>query len=166
MPRQSTYSCEGEHDAVTSPLPDGERDESLEAIRRDEESATRPAELFYPNVAEFVADRFIYFVPRPTPESGRVWCPSWYADAQALSRLDSLWRAWETLRWDGALGMSNWWLHHVDPHLSVLMDPVTGPFAGCADGHRRSEPLPIDEVPDGLFDQHTTPRSNDPFSLD
>lgn len=41
MPRQSTYSCEGEHDAVTSPLPDGERDESLEAIRRDEESATR-----------------------------------------------------------------------------------------------------------------------------
>lgn len=46
------------------------------------------------------------------------------------------------------------------------MDPVTGPFAGCADGHRRSEPLPIDEVPDGLFDQHTTPRSNDPFSLD
>lgn len=92
---------------MTSPLPDGERDESLEAIRRDEESATRPAELFYPNVAEFVADRFIYFVPRPTPESGRVWCPSWYAHAQALSRLDSLWRAWETLRWDGALGMSN-----------------------------------------------------------
>ncbi|WP_442816950.1 hypothetical protein [Streptomyces sp. NBC_01445] len=20
-----------------------------------------------------------------------------------------MWRAWETLRWDGALGMSNWW---------------------------------------------------------
>ncbi|MCX5079431.1 DUF4913 domain-containing protein [Streptomyces sp. NPDC001939] len=151
---------------MTSSPPDGERDESLEDIRMDEESATRPAELYYPNVAEFVADRFIYFVPRPTPESGRVWCPSWFRHAQALSRLDSMWRAWETLRWDGALGMSNWWLHHVDPHLSALLDPVTGPFAGCADGHRTSEPLPIEQVPDGLFAPHATPSAKDPFSLD
>ncbi|MFF1398055.1 DUF4913 domain-containing protein [Streptomyces sp. NPDC058287] len=67
-------------------------------------------------------------------------CSSWFRHAQALSRPDSLWRAWETLRWDGALGMSNWWLHHVDPHLSALLDPVTGAFAGCGDGHRTSDP--------------------------
>ncbi|MFB7708390.1 DUF4913 domain-containing protein [Streptomyces sp. NPDC056105] len=65
-----------------------------------------------------------------------------------------------------SLGMSNWWLHHVDPHLSALLDPVTGPFAGCADGHRTSEPLPIEQVPDGIFAPHTAPSAKDPFSLD
>ncbi|RSM73304.1 hypothetical protein DL991_31650 [Amycolatopsis sp. WAC 01375] len=36
--------------------------------------------------------------------------------------------------------MSNWWLHHVDPHVRALMDPVTGPFAQCVDGHQPDEP--------------------------
>ncbi|QNE79061.1 DUF4913 domain-containing protein [Streptomyces finlayi] len=134
-------------------------------IRRDEEDTARPAELFYPNVGEFVADRFIYFVPCPTPESGRTWCPEWYRHAEALSRLDAIWRAWEALRWDAGLGMSNWWLHHVDPHVGALLNPVTGPFARCADGHQTPEPLPMATPPEGLFTDQRSPVSRDPFAL-
>ncbi|MEU3982761.1 DUF4913 domain-containing protein [Streptomyces sp. NPDC026672] len=157
---------------MTSPLHDEERDETAEEvrrdaeIRRDEEGAARPAELFYPHVAEFVENRFIYFVPRPTPESGRVWCPEWYRHPEALSRLDSVWRAWEALRWDAGLGMSNWWLHHADPHVRALTDPVTGPFARCVDGHEGHDPLPIATPPEGLFTDQRSPVSKDPFALD
>ncbi|MET7620347.1 DUF4913 domain-containing protein [Streptomyces sp. NPDC005408] len=151
---------------MTSPLPDEERNESAQDIRRDEESAARPAELWYPNVAEFVSDRLAYFVPSPTVNSGRVWCPQWFRHPVALSRLDSLWRAWEALRWDAGLGMSSWWIHHFDPHLHALLDPVTGPFARCTDGHQSDEPLPLDPVPEGLFERNTWPPSKDPFALD
>ncbi|GGJ26140.1 DUF4913 domain-containing protein [Streptomyces brasiliensis] len=151
---------------MTAPLHDEERDETAEDIRRDEENAGRPAELFYPNVGEFVEDRFIYFVPRPTPRSGRVWCPEWYRHAEALARLDAVWRAWEALRWDPGLGMSNWWLHHADPHVRALTDPVTGPFARCVAGHQDHEPLPIATPPEGLFTDQRSPVSRDPFALD
>ncbi|MEU1405139.1 DUF4913 domain-containing protein [Streptomyces sp. NPDC005728] len=151
---------------MTSPVHDEERGESAEDIRREEANAARPGELWYPNVAEFVSDRFIYLVSRPTPESGRVWCPEWYRHAQALSRLDSVWRAWENLRWDPGLGMSSWWTHHADPHMRALTDPVTGPFARCVDGHRQPEPLPIAEPPEGLFSDQRPPSIRDPFALD
>lgn len=152
---------------MTAPRPGEERDESAEEIRLDEESVGRPAELFYPNVAEFVSDRFIHLISPPTPESGRVWCSSWFRHAEALSRLDSLWRAWENLRFDPALGMANWWTHYADPHVRALMDPHTGPFVRCADGHQPNGPLPVDPVPDGLFtDDRNKPMSDDPLALD
>ena len=141
------------------------QDESLDDIRRDEENAARPAELYYANVLDFVTDRLAYLVPRPAPGSGRIWCPRWFAHAQALNRLDSIWRAWEMLRFDPALGLSNWWVHHADPHLRALMDPVTGPFARCVDGHQSDEPLPLEPAPEGLFTDQRWLSSKDPFAL-
>ncbi|MGV0111135.1 DUF4913 domain-containing protein [Arthrobacter sp. CP30] len=32
----------------------------------------------------------------------------------AVSRLNALWRAWETLRLDPGTGMSDWWRIHAD----------------------------------------------------
>lgn len=155
---------------MTAAHPDGERDESAEDIRLDEESVGRPAELFYPNVGEFVTDRLVHFIPRPTPGSGLVWCPSWFRHAQALSRLDSVWRAWENLRFDPALGMANWWNHYLDPTMRALMDPVAGPFARCVDGHRDHELLPVEPAPEQLFDDQrdkwTWPLADDPLALD
>ncbi len=153
---------------MTSPGPDEVRDESAEDIRRDEESVGRPAELFYPSVAEFVTERLVHFYPRPTPESGQVWCSSWFRHAPALSRLDSIWRAWEHLRFDPAVGMSNWWTNYADPNMRALMDAVTGPFARCVNGHQDPEPLPLDRAPEGLFrDQRVTwPLATDPLALD
>lgn len=143
-------------------------EEPVDDIRSDEEQFARPAELFYGNVHEFVVDRFAYFFTRPAPGTGQVWCPEWYRHAQALSRLDSIWRAWEHLRFDPAFGMSNWWVHHVDPNMRALLDPVTGPFARCAGGHQPAEPLPVMTAPDGLFtDQRLSGLPFvDPFSLD
>ncbi|MDX2937170.1 DUF4913 domain-containing protein [Streptomyces ipomoeae] len=151
---------------MASPAHDGERDESAEDIRRDEEDAARPAALYYPNVAEFVSDRLVHFVSRPAPGSGRVWCPEWYRHAEALSRLDSVWRAWEALRWDPGLGMSTWWAHHLDPNMRALMDPVTGPFVHCAEGHQGSLPLPMVPPPEGLFWDQRGPDSRNPLALD
>ena len=71
-----------------------------------------------------------------------VWCPQWYKHVEALSRVDSLWRAWEYLRGEGALGMSIWWIHHADPHMRMLMAP-NGAFKKCTyDGHAARPELP------------------------
>lgn len=152
---------------MTSPPPDEEWDESLEDIRQDEESAARPAQLYYANVVEFVTEQLAPTVARPTPDSGRVWCPRWFAHAEAIARLEALWRAWEYSRYDAALGISNWFTHHLDPHLRALLDPVTGPFARCVDGHQRHEPLPLEPAPEGMFEKYPwSPPSNDLFALD
>ena len=148
-------------------LPGEEGGESPAEIRQDELGTAGQGQLFYSNVLEFVADRFRYFVRVSGPDSGRVWCPSWFRHPEALSRLDSVWRAWEFLRFDPALGMSNWWLHHADPHVQALMDPVTGPFAHCVDGHQPEVPLPLDDAPDGVFlDQRLKwLQTSNPFDL-
>ncbi|HEV7651066.1 MAG TPA: DUF4913 domain-containing protein [Actinophytocola sp.] len=153
---------------MTPPLPGEEQDEPVEDIRQDEMDAARAANLHYASVLDFVTDRFVHLVPLSPPGSGQVWCPEWYRHAQAISRLDSVWRAWETLRFDPALGMSNWWVHHADPHMRALMDPVTGPFAQCTDGHRADVPLPLVPPPPGVFaDQRDAwVQSGDPFALD
>ncbi len=108
-------------------------------------------ELFYPHVAAFVEDRLVYLYARRLGQQF-VWCPEWYRHAEALSRLDSLWRAWEHLRLDPALGMSVWWRDHADPNMRALLDP-DGPFAACRGQHSEYPipPLPVEEPPAGLF---------------
>ncbi|MCK1820963.1 DUF4913 domain-containing protein [Streptomyces sp. XM83C] len=159
------------HDGGPNVTPDGIPHEEEPApasddIRRDEEDGVRAEDLFYANVVEFFTDRLCHLLSPPPPGSGRVWCPEWYRHAQAVSRLDAVWRAWEMLRFDGALGISNWWLHHADPHWRALTDPVTGPFAHCADGHGTAESLPHVPPPEGIFTDQRQWRSRDPFALD
>lgn len=36
--------------------------------------------------------------------------------------MEAIWRAWEHLRLEPALGVSTWSLNHADPHMRVLMD--------------------------------------------
>jgi len=152
---------------MAAQLPGEESGESPAEIQQDELGTANEGQLYYSNVLEFVADRFRYLVPLSGPDSGRVWCPSWFRHAQALSRLDSVWRAWEFLRFEPSLGMSNWWLHHVDPHVRALTDPVTGPFAQCVNGHQSDEPLPLDDAPDGLFNDQRLKwlQTSNPFDL-
>ncbi|MGW4485503.1 DUF4913 domain-containing protein [Amycolatopsis sp. NPDC004368] len=157
-----------EMDTVGS-LPDDDADKSANDILEEEKARDGSAKLFYGNVNEFVTERLVYLYARPLSQSGSVWCPEWYRHAEALSRLDSIWRAWENLRLDPGLGMSAWWLHHADPNMRVLLDPVTGPFASCVDGHHHVEPLPVMTPPEGLFyDQRTEgdPLGGHPLSLD
>ena len=67
----------------------------------------------------------------------RIWCRGWREHPEAVARLSALWLAWEaTAISSSRFAWSDWWLHHLDPHMAVLMDPA-GPFQGCSvtEGH-------------------------------
>ena len=129
------------------------RDAGLE----DPEGAEEP-ELYYPDVAAFVAQQLAPLWRRSLEGHHRTWCPQWWRHAEAISRFEALWRAWEHLRLDPATGMSVWFRDHADPHMAVLLD-ADGPFKGCSadKGHTgRLQPLPVDDPPPGLFAEPTT----------
>lgn len=110
--------------------------------------------MIYPNVAEFVRNTLATTFRRQiNVDAGVTWCPQWWKHAEAISRLDALWRAWEFLRLDEDTGMSVWWRDHADHHMSVLLS-AEGPFKGCSpDGGHRSKlvPLPCEEPPRDLL---------------
>ncbi|OPC77549.1 hypothetical protein B4N89_44490 [Embleya scabrispora] len=132
-------------------------DESEPPVGRDDANAApQPEKMFFSSVEVFVTEYLAPLLRRRLNRSLAVWCPSWWAHPEAVARLTSLWRAFEYLRRDAALGSSIWWTHHADPHLRVLMDPDIGPFAVCdpRDGHSGSPlpALPLTPVPPGLLD--------------
>lgn len=65
------------------------------------------------------------------------WCAKWWRHPEVVTRLDAIWRAWESLRQDAATGMSTWFRDHGDYHMAVITS-VDGPLAGCTtgEGHR------------------------------
>lgn len=137
-----------------------DRDEDTaeaDAVDVDDASAA-PAggrRLYYGSVDEFVREYLRHVYKRRISGDGRtrVWAAEWWRYDEAVIRLEALWRAWEHLRTDAALGMSVWWRDHADHHMPDLMDP-DGPFAGAegpANGCKRGEPLPYAPPPGGLF---------------
>jgi hypothetical protein len=94
-------------------------------------------DLVYSSAVEFFAELLAQSYVREVNEGAAfAWCPEWYKHPEALIRMESIWRAWEHLRLEPALGISTWWLNHADPHMRVLMDKE-GPFKKCAyDGHK------------------------------
>lgn len=86
------------------------------------------------------------------PQGGVVWRADWWRSAEAVSRLEALWRAWEHLRLDPGTGMSAWWRDHADHHMEVLLSP-DGPFKGLAtvSSNRAGEQLPYERPPEGFF---------------
>jgi hypothetical protein len=67
--------------------------------------------------------------------------------------MEAIWRAWEHLMLEPALGISTWFLNHADPHMRVLMDKE-GPFKKCAyDGHQSRRPSGLASLP------HTEPEA-------
>lgn len=99
-------------------------------------NGTAEPKLFYPDpLAFFRGTLGPSYVREVNNGSEFVWCSHWYKHPEALVRVEAMWRAWEYLRLDGALGASTWWINHADPHMSMLMAP-NGPFKKCVyDGH-------------------------------
>jgi hypothetical protein len=93
--------------------------------------------LVYPDPIVFFTDLLApSYVRGVNNGSEFLWCPEWYKHPEALARMECIWRAWEHLRLEPALGLSIWWLHHADPHMSILMSPG-GPFRKCGyEGHK------------------------------
>ncbi|MCY9785700.1 DUF4913 domain-containing protein [Nocardiopsis sp. EMB25] len=109
------------------------------------------AELYYGSVDEFVREVILPMYRRKVGARGsRRWSAEWWRSAEAVSRLEALWRSWENLRLDGATGMSTWWRDHADYQMNILFDP-DGPFGRSEDENKPGAPLPYTPPPPGLF---------------
>lgn len=109
-----------------------------------------PPEPYFPDLMTFVRDYLAPMYRRALSGPAVTWCPQWWNHAEAIARLEALWRAWEFLRLDPHTGMSVWFRDHADHHMSVLLN-ADGPFKGCKpDKHGdRLEPLPTAPPLDG-----------------
>ena len=113
---------------------------------------------FYPDVAAFVAGFLAPTYAHDWEAMDREfkWCSQWWLHVEAVVRLEAMWRAWEALRLDPALGASTWLLHHGDPGMAALTKPH-GTFHRCSpEAHRVWEPLPVIPPPPGMFDHIVT----------
>ncbi|TAL42985.1 MAG: DUF4913 domain-containing protein [Salinibacterium sp.] len=102
----------------------------------------------------FVEEYLVLIYRRDLDMPSLRWCPEWFKHAEAIARLEAMWRAWELLRLDPGEGASNWWLAHCDPHMRVLLSE-SGPFRNCKNGKHaeaRSLPLPVVHPPKGVFE--------------
>ena len=134
-------------------------DELVDVDVGNDAAASGEPQLFYASVEEFVREQLAPMYRRSLDGSERTWCPEWWRHAEAISRLEALWRAWEHLRLDPATGMSVWFRDHADHHMAILLDS-NGPFKRCSAerGHveRQLDPLPLVEPPEGLFPTQRT----------
>ncbi len=105
--------------------------------------------LAYPNCAVWLVE---YLLPNYVRKAGsHVWCSSWFEHPEAITRVEGLWRSWETMRWDGGTGMSVWWRDYADVHMQILLSP-DGPFFNCRIDHDLPEPFALNAPPPGTFD--------------
>ena len=86
---------------------------------------------FFGSLLEFVVEHFGPVYARNTSPTVR-WCASWWDHAEAIYRLEALWRTWELYRLEPRLGIASWLRDYLDPQLSQLTSP-TGPFASCTE---------------------------------
>jgi hypothetical protein len=125
-----------------------------EYLESDSVTEASGPELIFTTLVEFVEEYVSNIMRLPDDGAPLAWCPSWWAHPEAVVRLSTMWRSMEYLAGDPALGMSVWWRDHVDPHMRMLRDPLTGPFAACqrARTHVDQPTLPTDVPPDEMFD--------------
>jgi hypothetical protein len=115
-------------------------------------------ELFYPTLEAFIEDYLVLVYRRALSGPSVTWCPEWWRHAEAIIRLDALWRAWETLRLEPGTGMSVWLRDHADHHMPILLD-ADGPFKGCEPGAHSARPLaplPFTPPPPGVVSKHAS----------
>lgn len=142
---------------VSEEFADAFGDEEEQSPAGGHSHAEPEPELVYSSAVEFFADLLAQSYVREVNEGAAyAWCPEWYKHPEALIRMEAIWRAWEHLRLEPALGVSTWWLNHADPHMRILMDKE-GPFKKCAyDGHKTPtsdrSALPHKAPEAGIFD--------------
>ena len=106
---------------------------------------------FFGSLLEFVVEHFCPVYARPTSPTVR-WCASWWDHAEAIYRLEALWRSWEAYRLEPRLGIASWLRDYLDPQLRELTSP-TGPFASCTtDRHSPVKALLTNQPPEAYLD--------------
>lgn len=115
-----------------------------------EQAADDEHPMLYANSADWLAG---YLLPmwRRGPEAR--WCTKWWLHAEAYTRIEALWRAWEALRYEGPLGIATWLLNFCDPLMRELTSP-SGPFRKCHPITGEHDQLPawtVEPPPEGIF---------------
>lgn len=148
----------------------GDLEVRLADRRASGSSTTSPAEdpdaepadtdLLYPTLEDWVIGHFARVYVRPTGGPFR-WCAQWWAHAEAITRLQALWRTWEALRVE-PLGMDVWLRERLDWHLPQLLS-ATGPFASCTPTrHTATKDLVTVPAPTGWWDAAPQPPPGPP----
>lgn len=133
--------------------------DQVEPIFEDHTHDAEPQNL-YDSVDAFVAGFLVQVYARKVDalKTGFRWCPKWWEHAEAVSRLEALWKAFEILRLDPGTGAAVWWRDYCDPTMSALCDS-DGAFRQCSPTEHQVQPdLPI-EAPPGWF---SSARDTDP----
>ena len=105
---------------------------------------------FFGSLLEFVVEHFGPVYARNTSPTVR-WCASWWDHAEAIYRLEALWRSWELYRLEPRLGIASWLREFLDPQLRELTSP-TGPFASCTeDRHSPVKALLTNQPPEAYL---------------
>lgn len=139
------------HDSALRQL-ENARD-SLDALEQTED-ATGTEVPVYASLDAFVEG---YLLPqwRHRLSSSTHWCGYWWRHAEAVSRLEALWEAWEVMRREPAPSLSTWWRDHLDPHMRALTD-AEGTFYRCSADvhepvHEQSLTWTAHSAPDAMF---------------
>lgn len=112
--------------------------ESPSTATDEGEVTAEDIELWYPNVDRFLHE---FLLPSWRHDTSTKWCRKWYLHAEAVSRLDALWRAYEAMRVGDPTGMAVWWRDYADPLMASLTS-TTGTFAGCDARRDQHAPMP------------------------
>ena len=95
-----------------------------------------------------------YFLPmfRRTLGGEYRWCQQWWQHGEAISRLTSLWHAWEVLRLQPGIGIATWYREHLDHQLPILMG-ARGPFYQCSETtHREPRQASVTPAPEDWWE--------------
>lgn len=136
----------------------------------DETDAPPKKEPKFKNVIEWVNGFFLPVIRRRISDTdgGLSWDPRWWAYPEVVARLTALHQAWEEARVsDSMSAMSAWWVHHLEPHLRVILDGDTGPMANAkADRSFMGWPaMPTDPVPSNILDKILDHYSEERFAM-
>ncbi len=105
---------------------------------------------FFGSLLEFVVEHFGPVYARNTSPTVR-WCASWWDHAEAIYRLEALWRTWELYRLEPRLGIASWLRDYLDLQLRELTSP-TGPFTSCTeDRHSPVKALLTNQPPEAYL---------------
>ena len=113
------------------------------------------AGLVFASIQDWVDGYLLVMYRRAVSGTATTWCAQWWRHPEAVVRLQALWRAWEYLRLEPAMGMSVWLRDHCDQHMAQLLS-ADGPFKGCKPAQhsqRPLEPLPSTPAPAGWLER-------------
>ena len=112
---------------------DAGREVTVASSQEDGSAQGEPAFL---TLQAWVDGYFSVVFTRPVNGEHR-WCNRWQNHPEAVTRLEALWRSWETLRLDPNLGIATWLTSFLDPQLAALTSR-SGPFAACTPDRHHS----------------------------